>query len=238
MKFINRKLMNTNNTSFLALTNPSISLLFILPLFPFSFDGLHHNPPPAPPPKETEEAATTMYQSSPSPSSTEERKGDPRFYLLSAFFFSCIVTGGLFLGLYIFLPPDETQPWYPIPGLILVAIPWIFWFLTYIYRCIRPKHATNHLCKSIPRSTSGESQMHSLNDVQEYSTKEHSSNEGRGHVHSEGVIVIREYEEDNHENNSRNDDGDDNMKAQKPSAEVAGHHCRKKRRWLILVERS
>lgn len=141
MKFINRKLMNTNNTSFLALTNPSISLLFILPLFPFSFDGLHHNPPPAPPPKETEEAATTMYQSSPSPSSTEERKGDPRFYLLSAFFFSCIVTGGLFLGLYIFLPPDETQPWYPIPGLILVAIPWIFWFLTYIYRCIRPKNA-------------------------------------------------------------------------------------------------
>lgn len=97
---------------------------------------------------------------------------------------------------------------------------------------------TNHLCKSIPRSTSGESQMHSLNDVQEYCTKEHSSNDGRGHVHSEGVIVIREYEEDNHENNSRNDDGDDNMKAQKPSAEVAGHHCRKKRRWLILVERS
>uniref|UniRef100_A0A2C9VAF2 Uncharacterized protein n=1 Tax=Manihot esculenta TaxID=3983 RepID=A0A2C9VAF2_MANES len=159
-----------------------------------------------------------MYQSSPSPSSTEERKGDPRFYLLSAFFFSCIVTGGLFLGLYIFLPPDETQPWYPIPGLILVAIPWIFWFLTYIYRCIRPKNA-----QIIFANPSQDPHlMHSLNDVQEYCTKEHSSNDGRGHVHSEGVIVIREYEEDDHENNSRNDDGDDNMKAQKPSAEVAG----------------
>ncbi|KAJ9185659.1 hypothetical protein P3X46_005261 [Hevea brasiliensis] len=160
-----------------------------------------------------------MHQPSPSPSPLEERKGDPRIYFLSAFFFSCIVSGGVFLGLYIFLPPDETQPWYPISGFILVAIPWIFWFLTYIYRCIRPIHTHSEPCKSFPRSTSTVAAtnpssnkshlnflMPSPNDV-EHSVNEHSNGVGR-HVRFGRVIVISEYDDYNHENNSNNDDHD------------------------------
>ncbi|KAJ9179815.1 hypothetical protein P3X46_008135 [Hevea brasiliensis] len=153
----------------------------------------------------------------------EERKGDPRIYFLSAFFFSCIVSGGVLLGLYIFLPLDQTQPWYPFAGLILEAIPWIFWFSTYIYRCIKPQYIPSQPFKSVPRSKSGDveasataptnpsshlnSQMNSTNDV-EQSANEHSTNEGGRHVHFGGVNVIREYNDDNQDNNSSNDEQD------------------------------
>ncbi|KAL5549639.1 hypothetical protein UlMin_004870 [Ulmus minor] len=68
----------------------------------------------------------------------EQRKGDVRVYVVSGLFFSCIITGGVFLSLYIFLPETQTSNWYPIAGMVLVAIPWAFWFFTYVYRCFKP----------------------------------------------------------------------------------------------------
>ncbi|KAL5767619.1 hypothetical protein ACOSQ2_014402 [Xanthoceras sorbifolium] len=65
----------------------------------------------------------------------KERKGDARIYIISGFFFICIICGGVLLGLYIFLPDTYSQSWYPILGMILVAIPWIFWFFAFFYRC-------------------------------------------------------------------------------------------------------
>ncbi|XP_050225024.1 uncharacterized protein LOC126674592 isoform X2 [Mercurialis annua] len=80
------------------------------------------------------------------------RKGDARIYIVTAIFFSCIISGGVFLALYIFLPLHKSQPWFPTAGLILVAIPWFFWFLLYLYRCCSPKHTPCPPCKSIPGS--------------------------------------------------------------------------------------
>ncbi|EXB36696.1 hypothetical protein L484_016947 [Morus notabilis] len=70
----------------------------------------------------------------------EQRKGDVRVYIVSGFFFSCIVSGGVFLGLYMFLPETQSSAWYPIAGMILVSVPWAFWFFTFLYRCFKPDH--------------------------------------------------------------------------------------------------
>ncbi|KAJ6422524.1 hypothetical protein OIU84_027482 [Salix udensis] len=68
----------------------------------------------------------------------DERKGDMRIYVAVALFSACLVSGGVLLVLYLFLPLSNVKSWYPIAGMILVAAPWAFWFLTYIYQCIRP----------------------------------------------------------------------------------------------------
>ncbi|KAF3968866.1 hypothetical protein CMV_007288 [Castanea mollissima] len=70
----------------------------------------------------------------------EARKEDLRIYIISFLFFSCIVCGGVFLSIYLFLPQSQSSSWYPIVGLILVGVPWLFWFLAYLYRCIKPRH--------------------------------------------------------------------------------------------------
>lgn len=68
----------------------------------------------------------------------KDRKGDPRIYIITLFFFLCITCGGLFLGLYIFLPETHSQSWYPIVGFVLVGIPWLFWVCAYIVKCFSP----------------------------------------------------------------------------------------------------
>ncbi|GMN61538.1 hypothetical protein TIFTF001_030632 [Ficus carica] len=68
----------------------------------------------------------------------DQRKGDVRVYIVSGIFFSCIVSGGIFLGLYMFLPQTQSSAWYPILGMILVSIPWTFWFFTFLYWCFKP----------------------------------------------------------------------------------------------------
>ncbi|KAK9911533.1 hypothetical protein M0R45_035434 [Rubus argutus] len=73
----------------------------------------------------------------------EERKGDARVSIISALFFTCIVAGGVFLFLYMLLPVEQAKPWYPIAGLILVAVPWFFWVLTCVYRCFKPGGSIN-----------------------------------------------------------------------------------------------
>lgn len=70
------------------------------------------------------------------------RAGDPRIYVVTALFLVCIISGGFLLGLYIFLPPKNVRTWYPAAALILLGIPWIFWFFTYFYRCIRPHNVS------------------------------------------------------------------------------------------------
>lgn len=67
----------------------------------------------------------------------DQRKGDVRAYIVSGIFFSCIVSGGIFLGLYMFLPQTQSSAWYPILGMILVSIPWTFWFFTFLYWCFK-----------------------------------------------------------------------------------------------------
>ncbi|KAE7996189.1 hypothetical protein FH972_000931 [Carpinus fangiana] len=67
----------------------------------------------------------------------DERKEDVRIYVVSILFFACIVAGGFLLCLYIFLPQTNSTSLYPVAGLILVGIPWAFWFLACLYRCCK-----------------------------------------------------------------------------------------------------
>lgn len=69
----------------------------------------------------------------------DERKGDARIYVVSFLFFDCIVAGGVLLCLYIFLPQTNPASSYPIAGMVLVGIPWAFWFLAYLYGCCKPR---------------------------------------------------------------------------------------------------
>ncbi|KAK8593910.1 hypothetical protein V6N13_042539 [Hibiscus sabdariffa] len=66
----------------------------------------------------------------------ETIQDDVRIYMVSTFFFVSVVTGGAFLCLYMFQPEEDSTPWYPVVGIVLVGIPWIFWITTYMYRCV------------------------------------------------------------------------------------------------------
>ncbi|KAJ4950124.1 hypothetical protein NE237_026956 [Protea cynaroides] len=65
----------------------------------------------------------------------EEKKDDSRMYVVSGLFFICILAGGSCLALYIKLPETTWTIWYAIIGMVLVGIPWTFWFLICVYRC-------------------------------------------------------------------------------------------------------
>lgn len=56
----------------------------------------------------------------------------------------------------------ESASWYPVVGIVLVGIPWIFWILTYVYKCCA------YCCC---RQTNGRN----VNRVQSSFTKTHSS---------------------------------------------------------------
>ncbi|KAL2934410.1 Stress response protein NST1 [Bienertia sinuspersici] len=63
----------------------------------------------------------------------------PRCYIwvIAIFLFSCILSGGTFLVLYMVSQPETpTTSWYPIIGIVLVCLPWFFWVLTVLYRIL------------------------------------------------------------------------------------------------------
>ncbi|KAL7120770.1 hypothetical protein ACP275_02G142800 [Erythranthe tilingii] len=65
-----------------------------------------------------------------------EKVSDIRVPLVFSIFCLCLVTGGVFLVFYVFVP-KLSQPWYPIVALVLIGSPWIFWFFTYFYTCVK-----------------------------------------------------------------------------------------------------
>ncbi|KZV21800.1 hypothetical protein F511_02958 [Dorcoceras hygrometricum] len=66
----------------------------------------------------------------------DDREGDIRVPLVSFLFCLCLITGGIFLALYVFVP-NLSQPWYPVAAFALIGLPWLFWLLTYIYACMK-----------------------------------------------------------------------------------------------------
>lgn len=65
-----------------------------------------------------------------------EREGDLRVPLISFMLCLCVLIGGIFLFLYLFVP-NLSEPWFPPIALILIGFPWLIWLLTYIYTCIK-----------------------------------------------------------------------------------------------------
>ncbi|KAI6704190.1 hypothetical protein NL676_013326 [Syzygium grande] len=72
-----------------------------------------------------------------------ERDGDALVQTVICLFFVCVIAGGVFLSLYIFLPETESNSWFYLAGIVLEAIPWCFWLLGYLYSCLRPRPANN-----------------------------------------------------------------------------------------------
>ncbi|KAF3542115.1 hypothetical protein F2Q69_00018962 [Brassica cretica] len=64
----------------------------------------------------------------------EQRRGDPRIYIVALLFLSCILSGGVLLGLYLLLP--DPNPLFLPAGMFFAGIPWLFWFLAYLYSCV------------------------------------------------------------------------------------------------------
>ncbi|CAL9056204.1 uncharacterized protein LOC135640757 [Musa acuminata AAA Group] len=57
-------------------------------------------------------------------------------WFISCLFFLVLLAGGAFLVLYITLPETKDTAWFPIAGMTLVTVPWMFWFTTCIYRFV------------------------------------------------------------------------------------------------------
>ncbi|KAL1195484.1 hypothetical protein V5N11_030755 [Cardamine amara subsp. amara] len=64
----------------------------------------------------------------------DQRKGDPRIYIVTLLFLSCIISGGVLLGLYLLL--SDPNPLFLQAGMFFVGVPWLFWFLAYVYSCV------------------------------------------------------------------------------------------------------
>ncbi|CAL1361905.1 unnamed protein product [Linum trigynum] len=67
--------------------------------------------------------------------------------------FVCIILGGIFLGMYLFLPPHRVRYWYPLAGIGLVSMPWLFWFITYLYIRLKQRIYRNPKYEKPPRSS-------------------------------------------------------------------------------------
>lgn len=68
----------------------------------------------------------------------EGKAGDLCIWFVTCFFFLLILSGGIFLVLYITQPATNETGWLPVAGMALIAIPWIFWILTCLYRIVIP----------------------------------------------------------------------------------------------------
>ncbi|URE13791.1 hypothetical protein MUK42_22158 [Musa troglodytarum] len=67
---------------------------------------------------------------------SEGRSRNLCIWFISCLFFLVLLAGGAFLVLYITLPETKDTAWFPIAGMTLVAVPWMFWFTTCIYRFV------------------------------------------------------------------------------------------------------
>ncbi|XP_043694041.1 uncharacterized protein LOC122644713 [Telopea speciosissima] len=78
----------------------------------------------------------------------EDRKNDTYIYVISGLFCISILAGGVFLTLFITLQETSTTIWFAIIGMVLVGIPWVFWFLICMYRCCTYPVPVNEKCLS------------------------------------------------------------------------------------------
>ncbi|XP_038875814.1 uncharacterized protein LOC120068181 [Benincasa hispida] len=125
----------------------------------------------------------------------EERKGDARIFIISGLIFLCIISGGILLCLYLFLPESQTPDWYPIVGIVLVSTPWIFWLSIYFYHCLKPtKVQLNAFGPNNNNSHSKKTEAANYNDggatIEGNLGEVESPGEGKRRVHFGAVVVM------------------------------------------------
>ncbi|XP_010492719.1 PREDICTED: uncharacterized protein LOC104770068 [Camelina sativa] len=154
----------------------------------------------------------------------DQRKGDPRIYIVTLLFLSCILSGGVLLGLY--LVQSDPNPLFLQAGMFFVGVPWLFWFLAYVYSCVL-KPCTVSVSKSVANydPEKGDPAEKNVNNnttpenvtatsVSDTATR-NSPREGEKHVQFGNVVVLgdeegegggggKEEDEDRNEGSSNN----------------------------------
>lgn len=124
----------------------------------------------------------------------EQRQGDLRVPIIFAVFCLFVLAGGVILILYVF-SPDSSAPWYPMAALVLIGSPWIFWFMTYIYTCIKscyrrvsPNIDNRQISKRTPRAASTNTAMNRTVSSNKPEEQSRDGNEAP-HMHFGEVVV-------------------------------------------------
>ncbi|KAF3334161.1 hypothetical protein FCM35_KLT20765 [Carex littledalei] len=82
------------------------------------------------------------------------RSGQACVCIITCLLFVLLVTGGVFLVMFISLPASSVPSWLLPAGMALVASPWIFWIFTCIYRCIALRIAYTNKFRAEDRPSS------------------------------------------------------------------------------------
>ncbi|CAN8243962.1 unnamed protein product [Cochlearia groenlandica] len=119
----------------------------------------------------------------------DQRKSDPRIYIITLLFLSCILTGGVLLGLYMLL--SDPNPLFLQVGMFFVCVPWLFWFLAYLYSCVLKPctlSVTNHVVDFDPEKAVNNNKI--LENATSPLDQAISPNEGEKHVQFGNVVVL------------------------------------------------
>lgn len=147
----------------------------------------------------------------------DQRKGDPRIYIVTLLFLSCILSGGVLLGLYLLL--SDPNPLFLQAGMIFVGVPWLFWFLAYLYSCVL-KPCTVSVGKSVANfdPEKGEEKNNNKN-IQDNATSDSdpvapvpvTPREGEKHVQFGNVVILGDGEKGNEEHEEDRNEGSSNL---------------------------
>ncbi|CAN6839878.1 unnamed protein product [Brassica oleracea] len=141
----------------------------------------------------------------------EQRRGDPRIYIVTLLFLSCILSGGVLLGLYLLLP--DPNPLFLPAGMFLAGIPWLFWFLAYLYSCVL-KPCTVSVSKSVTSFDPEKGVEKNNKRIKENATSASDPvaavepMEGERHMQLGNVVVEQEQENGRLSSRRSNDDED------------------------------
>ncbi|KAL8159179.1 hypothetical protein V2J09_000716 [Rumex salicifolius] len=69
----------------------------------------------------------------------EPKAGSCYVWVITAVLFICLSAGGTLLVIYMISPDSSSVASYPAIGISLVCLPWLFWFITFLYRLLSRK---------------------------------------------------------------------------------------------------
>lgn len=149
----------------------------------------------------------------------DQRKGDPRIYIVTLLFLSCIISGGVLLGLYLVF--SDPNPLFLQAGMFFVGVPWLFWFLAYVYSCVL-KPCTVSVSKSVANFDPEKGEEKNVNKIPENVTATSTSDQaprnsprdGEKHVQFGNVVVLGDEEggkEEEEEEGDRNESSSNNL---------------------------
>lgn len=87
----------------------------------------------------------------------DPRAGRLFVWLISCFILLSLAAGGALLGMYMTQPDSTTSAWLLYAGMSLVCLPWFFWFMLCIYRCISRSLGFRIVCGSCGGDEAGSS---------------------------------------------------------------------------------